>query len=77
MKSGKVVIQDATDILFVDTDTVIQCTMRNVKFEFIPREQCEAVGKELEAISTKTIKRTMKIHVIEGQGSNTIVVSSE
>lgn len=75
MKSGKVVIQDATDIVFVDT--VIQCTMRNVKFEFIPREQCEAVGKELEAISTKTIKRTMKIHVIEGQGSNTIVVSSE
>jgi hypothetical protein len=51
--------------------------MRNVKFEFIPREQCEAVGKEHEAISTKTIKRTMKIHVIEGQGSNTIVVSSE
>jgi hypothetical protein len=42
MKSGKVVIQDAIDIVFVDT--VIQCTMRNVKFEFIPREQCEAVG---------------------------------
>ena len=61
MKSRKVVIQDAIDIVFVDT--VIQCTMRNVKFEFIPREQCEAVGKELEAISTKTIKRTMKIHV--------------
>ena len=50
------------------------CTMRNVKFKFIPKEQCETVGKELETVSTKTIKGTMKIHAIEGQGSNTIFV---
>jgi len=50
------------------------CTMRNVKFKYKPKEQCEIVGTEIEAISTKTIKGTMKIHAIVGQGSNTIFV---
>jgi hypothetical protein len=40
-------------------------TMRNVKFKYIPKEQCEIVGTEIEAISTKTIKGTIKIHAIE------------
>ena len=48
--------------------------MRNVKFKYIPNEQCEIVGTEIEAISTKTIKGTMKIHAIVGQDSNTIFV---
>ena len=38
--------------------------MRNVKFKYIPKEQCEIVGTEIEAMSTKTIKGTMKIHAI-------------
>jgi len=48
--------------------------MRNVKFKYVPKEQCEIVGTEIEAMSTKTIKGTMKIHAIVGQGSNTIFV---
>jgi hypothetical protein len=43
----------------------------NVKFKYIPKEQCEIVGTEIEAISTKTMKGTMKIHAIVDQGSNT------
>ena len=49
-------------------------TMRNVKFKYIPKEQCEIVGTEIEAISTKTIKGTMTIHAIVGQGSHTIFI---
>ena len=50
------------------------CIMRNVKLKYIPKEQCEIVGTEIEAISTKTIKGTMTIHAIVGQGSHTIFV---
>jgi hypothetical protein len=63
MKSGKVVIQDATD--FFSWTQSSMYTMRNVKFKYIPKEQCEIVGTEIEAISTKTIKGTIKIHAIE------------
>ena len=72
MKAGKVVIQDAKDF-FAWTQSSA-CSTQNVKFRFIAKEQCEIVGKELEAIPTKTIKGTMKIHAIVGKGSNSILV---
>ena len=50
------------------------CTMRNVKFKYIPKEQYEIVRTEIEAISTKTIKGTMKIHAIVGPGTSTTFV---
>lgn len=72
MKSGKVVIQDASDF-FAWTQSPT-CSMKNVKFMFVPKEVCESTGKELETLPIKAVKGTMKIHAVIGQGSQKILV---
>jgi hypothetical protein len=61
MKSGKVVI------FFVDSHPCAQCVMLSSNIY-------QQNKTEIEAISTKTIKGTMKIHAIVGNCSNTIFV---
>ena len=67
MKTGKVIIQDAKD--FFAWTELSSCTMHNVKFRIIPKEKSEYTGK-----AQKTIKGTMKIHAVVGQGSNSDLV---
>lgn len=48
LKSGKVVIKDASDF-FAWTQSPT-CSMGNVKFIFVSKEACESTGKELETL---------------------------
>ncbi|XP_069109647.1 uncharacterized protein [Argopecten irradians] len=72
MRSGKTVIQDASDFYeWTQSDT---CSMQNVKFRFVAKERCESTASELQNLHLKPVKGTMKIHAVVGLGDNGISV---
>ena len=73
VKSGKVVIQDATDF-FAWAQSVI-CTMNKVLFIFVQSEVCKESANNLWMSSLKPINGTMKIHAVVGRGNNLLYVS--
>lgn len=72
MKSGKAVIQEASDF-FAWTQSPV-CHMHNVKFRYITRESCQITANDLADSKTKPVKGTMKIHAVVGLGNSCIFV---
>lgn len=45
------------------------CSMKQVKFRFVPKEHCQQTEKEIALWNAKPLKGTMKVHAVAGQGS--------
>ena len=73
IKSGKVLIQDARDFhAWTQGD---DCNIKNIKFKFIPKEDCESTAKEVKEWPCKAVKGTMKAHAVVGRGGGTILLN--
>ena len=66
MKAGKVVIQDAYG--FYAWACGESCTMINVRFLFVSKEECSDMSSRLENVRAVKVKGTMKIHAVAGRG---------
>ena len=70
MRTGKTVIQDSEAFY----EWALSSSMNNVKFRYVSAKQCAEKEKNLERITIKPIKGTMKIHAVVGEGTNKIKV---
>ena len=73
MKAGKCIIQSASDFHAWTQSTA--CNLRNIKFEYITKENCEATAEEIKTWPTKPIKGTMKLHAVIGRGEGKVLVN--
>ena len=72
MKAGKVVIQDAYG--FYAWACGESCTMINVRFLFVSKEECSDMSSRLENVRAVKVKGTMKIHAVAGRGDGVIAI---
>ena len=71
MRNGKVTIQDAEE--FYSWSQGPHCTMQNVKFLYISKDECEKSATDLAAWDPKGVPGTMKIHAIKGLGDSALL----
>ena len=62
VKTGKVTIQDPNE--FYDWSQSSYCSMSNVQFHFVSKNECEATAVSESKTNPKPIKGTMKIHAV-------------